>query len=155
MLATTTMATKPVIRFRNYKPNDASLQAKKPTEDDLAGQAADGENGSHAATAATGMAPSSSMVPATATATAGSDVGVDAPAGSKRKRAEEGDVIKRELAQHTEEELNIVPKKPNWDLKSQVEDRIQKLKRRTQRAIVEILREKLAAESRNDDDDDE
>jgi len=153
------MATKPVIRFRNYKPNDASLQAKKPAEDDLAGQAADGENGSHAAsaaaTAATGMAPSSSMVPATATATAGSDVGVDAPAGSKRKRAEEGDVIKRELAQHTEEELNIVPKKPNWDLKSQVEDRIQKLKRRTQRAIVEILREKLAAESRNDDDDDE
>ena len=90
---------------------------------------------------------------AAATFAAGDLDAADAPAGSKRKRVEEGDVIKRELAQHTEEELNIVPKKPNWDLKSQVEDRIQKLKRRTQRAIVEILREKLAAESRNDDDE--
>jgi len=37
----------------------------------------------------------------------------------------------------------VVPKKPNWDLHSQVEGRLDRLKRRTQRAIVEILREKL------------
>ena len=68
------------------------------------------------------------------------------------KRVKEStDIIKEELAQYKEEELNIVPKKPNWDLKVMMEERIQKLKRRTQRAIVEILREKLAAEEAEGD----
>ena len=66
------------------------------------------------------------------------------------KKKEETDIIKRELAQYNDEELNIVPKKANWDLKSQIEDRMNKLKRKTQRAIVDILREKLAE---NSDDD--
>ena len=65
-------------------------------------------------------------------------------------KKEELDVIKRELAQYNDEELNIVPKKANWDLKSQIEERMTKLKRKTQRAIVDILREKLAE---NGDDD--
>ncbi|KAJ1387412.1 mRNA splicing factor [Ochromonadaceae sp. CCMP2298] len=58
----------------------------------------------------------------------------------------ETDVIKLELQKYTEAELNIMPKKPNWDLKSQVEGKLLKLKKRTQKAIVEILREKLAAD---------
>lgn len=58
----------------------------------------------------------------------------------------EMDVIKKELQQFQDNELNIMPKKPNWDLKVQVEGKLQKLKNRTQKAIVEILREKLAAE---------
>jgi coiled-coil domain-containing protein 12 len=70
-----------------------------------------------------------------------------------KNRNEERDVIKRELALYNDEELNIVPKKPNWDLKSTVEERLQKLKRRTQRAIVDMLREKLAQNSDNEDDD--
>lgn len=68
---------------------------------------------------------------------------------------DETDVIKLELAQYTEEELNIVPKKANWDLKSQIEGRLNKLKRKTQRAIVDILREKLAERSDGEDDVDE
>ena len=64
----------------------------------------------------------------------------------------ETDILKRELAQYNEEELNIVPKKANWDLKSQIEGRMNKLKRKTERAIVDILREKLA--ERSDDEDD-
>lgn len=43
-----------------------------------------------------------------------------------------------------EEELNIAPKKVNWDLKRDVEKKLEKLNRRTQRAIVEIIRERLA-----------
>ncbi len=39
---------------------------------------------------------------------------------------------------------NVLPKKSNWDLKSQAHERIEKLKRRTQRSIVEMLREKFA-----------
>lgn len=59
----------------------------------------------------------------------------------------ETDVIKLELQKFQGEELNIMPKKPNWDLKVQVEGKLEKLKNRTQKAIVEILREKLAAEA--------
>lgn len=43
-----------------------------------------------------------------------------------------------------EEELNIAPKKVNWDLKRDVEKKLDKLNRRTQRAIVEIIRERMA-----------
>ena len=67
-------------------------------------------------------------------------------------KKDELDVIKRELAQYNGGELNIVPKKTNWDLKSQKEERMTKLKRKTQRAIVDILREKFA-ESGDDDAD--
>lgn len=70
-------------------------------------------------------------------------------------KKEETDIIKRELAQYNEEELNIVPKKANWDLKSQIEDRMNKLKRKTQRAIVDILREKLAEKSDDEGDGNE
>lgn len=69
-------------------------------------------------------------------------------------KREELDIIKRELAQHNDEELNIVPKRPNWDLKCQIEDRMNKLKRKTQRAIVDILREKLAEASDDENVDD-
>ena len=43
-----------------------------------------------------------------------------------------------------EEELNIAPKKANWDLKRDVEKKLEKLNRRTQRAIVDIIRERMA-----------
>ncbi|CAH8536963.1 unnamed protein product [Dicrocoelium dendriticum] len=44
------------------------------------------------------------------------------------------------------EEVNLVslaPRKPDWDLKRGVEKKLQKLERRTQRAIAEIIRERL------------
>lgn len=57
------------------------------------------------------------------------------------------DAIKAELAAlSTSDEVSIAPKKANWDLKNQMEAKIDKLKRRTQKAIVEMLREKLAGQ---------
>ena len=56
-----------------------------------------------------------------------------------------GDIIKSELAQLQTEEINIVPKHPNFDLKQGIQQRLEKLKKRTQRSIVEILREKIAS----------
>jgi len=61
-------------------------------------------------------------------------------------------IIKQELESLKSEELNIVPKKPNHDLKNMVQARLDKLKRRTQKAIVEILREKIMNEDGEDDD---
>jgi coiled-coil domain-containing protein 12 len=66
------------------------------------------------------------------------------------------DPIVQELAVFmNEDSVNIVPKKPNWDLKSQVSTRIERLKRRTQRAIVELLKEKLASQTDEDNSDEE
>ena len=58
-----------------------------------------------------------------------------------------GDFIKSELAQLQMEEINIVPKHPNFDLKQGIQQRLDKLKRRTQRSIVEMLRAKIASTS--------
>merc|ERR1712150_157877 len=45
-------------------------------------------------------------------------------------------------------ELDLValaPKRPDWDLKRAVEPRLEKLKRKTERAIAELIRERLKA----------
>lgn len=73
-----------------------------------------------------------------------------APPTAPPRKAEEEDAIKRELKKHIEEHgggedvLNIAPKKPNWDLKRDVSKKVEKLDRLTQRAIVDMLREKIA-----------
>jgi coiled-coil domain-containing protein 12 len=43
--------------------------------------------------------------------------------------------------------LNIAPKKPDWDLKRDVQKRTAKLHKRTQRAIVELIRRRLEEEA--------
>lgn len=35
--------------------------------------------------------------------------------------------------------MNLAPKKPNWDLKRDVEKKLAKLDKRTKKAIIEIL----------------
>jgi coiled-coil domain-containing protein 12 len=53
------------------------------------------------------------------------------------------------LAEHAEKEkeevdlFNLAPKKPNWDLKRDVEKKLQRLERKTQKAIYEIIRKRL------------
>jgi coiled-coil domain-containing protein 12 len=69
----------------------------------------------------------------------------------KEKVMTPSELLKREIEAATEEEQNgeddaIAPKKPNWDLKNQVADKLARLQRRTQRAIVDILREKMTME---------
>ncbi|TPX51643.1 hypothetical protein SeMB42_g00085 [Synchytrium endobioticum] len=60
---------------------------------------------------------------------------------------------------------NLAPKKPNWDLKRDLERKIAKLERRTQVAIIELIRNRLTTDQdmasvigaggRGDDDSDE
>lgn len=63
-----------------------------------------------------------------------------------KNEKDEKNIIQKELEQFKSEEINLVPKRPNHDLKSQIEGKLEKLKRRTQRAIVEILRERMSNE---------
>ena len=37
--------------------------------------------------------------------------------------------------------VNVAPKKPNWDLRRDVAKKLEKLERRTQRAIIELLQQ--------------
>ena len=61
------------------------------------------------------------------------------------------DPIKRELLEYQDQDdFNIIPKKANWDLKNMVAKKLEKLNRRTQLAIVEILRKKIKNEEEED-----
>ncbi|CAO3632158.1 unnamed protein product [Cunninghamella blakesleeana] len=42
--------------------------------------------------------------------------------------------------------FNLAPKKANWDLRRDVEKKLEKLDKRTQRAIVELIRQRLNEE---------
>lgn len=42
--------------------------------------------------------------------------------------------------------VNLAPRKPDWDLKRDIAPKLEKLERRTQRAIAELIRERLADE---------
>ncbi|KAF5285412.1 hypothetical protein FQA39_LY16666 [Lamprigera yunnana] len=44
---------------------------------------------------------------------------------------------------------NLAPRKPDWDLKRDVAKKLEKLERRTQRAIAELIRERLKEEETN------
>jgi coiled-coil domain-containing protein 12 len=37
--------------------------------------------------------------------------------------------------------VNVAPKKANWDLKRDIEKKLEKLERRTQRALISIMQE--------------
>lgn len=44
---------------------------------------------------------------------------------------------------------NLAPRKVDWDLKRDIAKKLEKLEKRTQRALVEILREKLVSKEVN------
>ncbi len=46
--------------------------------------------------------------------------------------------------------LNVVPKKANWDLRRDVEKKLAKLERRTQRALVQLMQEQQREQLAND-----
>ena len=41
---------------------------------------------------------------------------------------------------------NLAPRKPDWDLKRDIAPKLEKLERRTQRAIAELIRQRLQEE---------
>lgn len=43
--------------------------------------------------------------------------------------------------------LNLAPRKPDWDLKRDIKGKLDKLEKRTQRAIAELIRERLKQSS--------
>ncbi len=131
------MAT--VLKFRNYKPSDPSLRsdAKKPKTVD-----AEMSSGN--------ISEPAQNIPAEGNNGVVSMVAVNQTVSPSDVPAESVDaarnIIIQELDKYDGNTLNVVPKVSNWDLKSMYAKKLDKLNRRTQRAIVDILREKLQNE---------
>ncbi|KAL3945523.1 MAG: hypothetical protein SGBAC_000422 [Bacillariaceae sp.] len=116
---------KKTISFRNYAPRDVSMEDN--------GKSSSGDD-NH-------------------------DEG-DESAAKKRRLEETGENRSTSLAealaeaqydiskgQSTEAVKDMAPKKVNWDLKRDIESDLAKLERRTQRALVELLKERLDKEA--------
>jgi coiled-coil domain-containing protein 12 len=121
-------SSKRAISFRNYAPNDDSLD---PTE-------GESQPKRSKTTASQGQPPSSSS-------------------SALEEALQEARQEVSTSNNHQNEEISaMTPKKINWDLKRNIEDKIAKLERRTQKAIVELLKarlEKEASEQANSDSD--
>lgn len=57
------------------------------------------------------------------------------------------------LGKSTEDDNVTAPKKINWDLKRDIQDKLDKLEKRTQKAIVEMLKERLEKEATEEAED--
>lgn len=76
---------------------------------------------------------------------------IEVPSEILEKQTKEVEEIVAEAG--AQEQLNIAPKKANWDLKRNVEKKMEKLNRRTQRSIVEIIRTRIENEASSGDDE--
>ncbi|KAK8799202.1 pre-mRNA splicing factor protein [Blastocystis sp. subtype 4] len=51
------------------------------------------------------------------------------------------------------DEINLAPKKPNWDLKRGIEHKMEMLEKETQKAMIQMLKEKIEAEESDSDEE--
>lgn len=63
-------------------------------------------------------------------------------------------IIQEDKARQTQEldVFNIAPKRPNWDLKRETQEKLAKLERKTQEAIHILIRQRLVAQKGQSDD---
>ena len=136
-----------VVKFRNYVPHDASLE-EDVSKDNNNNNNNNINNNNSELEDEKGITAKKRK--------GGTDGDVEAPISKKkdiRKKDDNGaaDVIKRELDKQKRANKQLSssesgePKNLDHDLKMLVSGKLQKLQRRTQRAIVDIMRAKLAA----------
>jgi coiled-coil domain-containing protein 12 len=120
------------IKFRNYTPADPNLEKKQGTLlDEPVAKRAKAEKSElqlalDRAKEEAAMAMSASGV-------------VHAGSGGAALEADDVNVM-----------VATAPKKINWDLKRDIQPKLDKLERRTQKALVELLRERLEREAAQD-----
>lgn len=129
------VAAKPAISFRNYVPKDASLDKTVADTND--------------------SEPAAPKRQKTTQANNNSQKNTEEPKSALEIALAKTDRESREAAGHNVGEAGgwskVIPistKKVNWDLKRGIEQKMERLERRTQKAIVELLRERLEQEAR-------
>lgn len=65
------------------------------------------------------------------------------PASVEEKVKDQLEAAKPEPVIEEVDLANLAPRKPDWDLKRDVAKKLEKLEKRTQRAIAELIRERL------------
>ncbi|KAL7456463.1 hypothetical protein ACHAWC_007972 [Mediolabrus comicus] len=144
---------KPALSFRNYVPKDGSLDNNKPA----AAAAANNNDGNASKRQKTSSSNNSKYND--------DDGDINKPKSALELALAKTNRESREAAGHNVGDAGtwskvtpISTKKDNWDLKRDIQQKMDKLERRTQRAIVELLRERLEKEAREggggDDDSD-
>ena len=130
-------ATKPAITFRNYVPKDSSL-------DKCAATSANNDTDE-----------TQPAAPKRQKTTTSNSQNSEEPKSALELALAKTDRESREAAGHNVGEAGgwskVVPistKKVNWDLKRGIEQKMERLERRTQKAIVELLRERLEQEAK-------
>jgi len=127
--------TKPTIQFRNYVPKDQSLDASTTQIDDDSKPLSKKQKTSTEETSKSALEIALAKTSRESREAAGQNVGSGGWSSV----------------------LPVTTKKVNWDLKRDIQSKMDKLERRTQRAIVDLLRERLekeAAEGGGDEDSD-
>ena len=137
--------TAPAVRFRNYAPKDASLDGEQAAS--VAGPMAKRQR-----TGETSATPSStSTAPATAKRAKQTSALEEAMKQAKAEAsALTGSGGEESLTAPGINLASMAPKKVNWDLKRDIKGKLDKLERRTQRALVDLLKERLEKEADND-----
>ena len=146
---------KPALSFRNYVPKDGNLDNNKPAAAAAANN--DGNASKRQKTSSTSNSKYNDD----------DDGDINKPKSALELALAKTNRESREAAGHNVGESGtwskvtpISTKKVNWDLKRDIQQKMDKLERRTQRAIVELLRERLEKEAREggggagDDDSD-
>ena len=135
------VAAKPAISFRNYVPKDASLDKTVATS------ANDTNEENQPA------APKRQKT--TQSKNNSSQNNSDEPKSALELALAKTDRESRDAAGHNVGEAGgwskVIPistRKVNWDLKRGIEQKMERLERRTQKAIVDLLRERLEQEAR-------
>lgn len=122
----------PVLRFRNYRPQEATASASaaelvKPTDApsvQLAKQLASLEG------------PLAAL-PSPAAGTGATTSGATSAAADAS--------VTEAAAAADPDSITIAPRKPNWDLKRDVAAKLDALNKQTERALAEMVRQKIAA----------
>ncbi|XP_037355710.1 coiled-coil domain-containing protein 12-like [Talpa occidentalis] len=70
------------------------------------------------------------------------------PVAVEEKVKEQLEAAKPEPVIEEVDLANLAPRKPDWDLKRDVAKKLEKLEKRTQRAIAELIRERLKGQDR-------
>jgi coiled-coil domain-containing protein 12 len=114
--------TTPTVTFRNYTPVHGSLNEKNAQDEEPSSKRARQEEPAVSALEqALAKAKAEAAVSATGSSTS--------------------------TLQHTKNLGVVAPKKANWDLKRDIKPKLDKLEKRTQKAIVQLLKERLQQEA--------
>lgn len=143
----------PNISFRNYAPTDKSLSSRQEQSDGKDGDSVHPSASKRQRTQDVDTAQSSSSLEKN-TPVSSSKALQNALADAKRDPIVSATSASAADPNSTASVATMAPKKINWDLKRDISEKLAKLEKRTQKAIVRILKERLELEAANAVDED-